>query len=61
MDFKPQCIVHMNHKVAHSDDPIGLVGLEVTVLAQVPEKPECYDKPLIGVTEVPTPPTPPPS
>ena len=61
LDFTPQCIVHMNQTVAHSDDPIGLVGLEVTVLAQEPEKPQCYDKPLIDVTEVPTPPTPPPS
>ena len=40
LGFKPQCIVHMNGSAATSDQPIGMVGLQVTVLAQVPKKPD---------------------
>jgi hypothetical protein len=58
--FQPMCIIHGNGTSAVAEDPIGLHGCHVTVLAQVPqvtyEIKECVD-----LADVHTPTTPPPS
>ena len=61
LDFKPQCIVHMNGSAATSDQPIGMVGSEVQVLAQVQETTDYSEMPMSDLTHVRTPPTPTPS
>ena len=61
LNFIPQCIVHEDGSPATIDQPIGIVGSEVWVLAQVRETPDCSEKPKSDLTHVPTPPTPPPS
>jgi hypothetical protein len=56
--FQPMCIIHGNGTPAVAEDPIGLHGCHVTVLAQVPqvtyESKECAD-----LGDVHTPTTPP--
>ena len=59
LEFQPRCIIHKHGSVANNGEPIGMFGEEVQVLEQAPVL-KFYDKPLIDVMEVPTPPTPPP-
>ena len=66
LNFIPQCIVHTNGSPATSDQPIGMVGSEVQVLAQVQETTDYSEMPMSSLamsdlTHVRTPPTPAPS